>query len=188
MLPAALSVLRDYALIDITDSAVIPPALPPDPARLDDESDAAWSVRLAAHAAAYAKDAERYRDAFDRACETGTWDGLLVEGVAPTVFHVRQVPMTAWDAFKRVVRQMGEDEIKTLAFRLGVYAIDNLPLFDLSGQAIKVKTAPYPGEPTFGEALTADVVNAIALAKGGRDVVHRIGLIVMKQRSAPLGN
>ena len=93
---------------------------------------------------------------------------------------VRQIGITAWSAFKRIVRSMSQDEIALLAFRLGVIGIDNLPL------SVKVARVPYI-EPAFGDVLPAEVVDAIGRAEGGRDVVLRIGLAIMKQRGAPLG-
>ena len=104
-----------------------------------------------------------------------------------SIFRVRQIPLTAWDAFRRIAATLGEVEQTTLAFRLGVVRIDNLNL------GVAIETKPYLGadgrrERAFGDALSEDVVNAIALAPGGADVVHRIGFMVMAQRGgAPLG-
>jgi hypothetical protein len=185
-LPAPLSVLHEYGLIDMTDDALIPPDLGSAPDRLDGEDEEAFLVRAKDYAERAAKVGEEWRNRFEIATETGKWDGLLAEGKTPTVFRVRQVPLTAWDAFKRAVRQMGEDEIKTLAFRLGVVGIENLNL------GVKVERGPYLGddgrkERTFGDVLSEDVPNAIAQAPKGKDVVHRIGLAIMRQRGAPLG-
>jgi hypothetical protein len=184
--PPPPSILRDYALVDVTDDALIPPAVPPEPERLPDENDAAWSARLDEYTAARDAAKEAWRDAFERASETGQWAGLLVEGKAPTLFHVRQIGITAWGAFKRAVRTLGDDEIAALAFRLAVVRIDNLPL------PIKLARAPYVGEDgrkerSFGDVLTEEVVDAIGLAPGGRDVIARIGVRIMQQRGAPLG-
>lgn len=186
MIPAALSVLRDYALIDITDDALIQPALPPEPSRLDGEDDERWAGRLTAYTTAAAKVATEWREAFDRATETGQWDALIVPGKTPTLFRIRQIGVTAWAAFKRAVRKMGEDEIRQLAFRLAVTGIDHLEI------DVKLATAPYIGEDgrrerSFGDVLTADVVDAIGRAPGGAGVLARIGEAVMQGRGAPLG-
>lgn len=186
MLAAAISVVEGYGLIDVTDDALVQPVINPEPARLDGEDDAAFIGRREAWAKKAAAEATEWRRKYDLACETGNWDGMLVEGKAPTVFRIRQVPMTQWDSFRRVASQLGDAEQMTLAFRLGVERIDNL------GIGIEIKRGPYvdgDGRKVrpFGDVLSEDVPNRIALAPGGRDVVHRIGLIVLGQRGAPLG-
>lgn len=177
---APLSVVRDYTIIDVTDDALVPPAVAPAPSRLPDEDDTAWAARLAAAAEVAATTAEAWRETYDRACETGRWDGLLVAGKTPTVFHVRQIGISAWAAFQRVIRTLGQPEIAQLAFRLAVVGIDNLPL------PVKLTRAPH-AEPALGDALPAEVVDAIGSAEGGRDVVFRVGLAILRQRGAPLG-
>lgn len=184
---AALSVQHEYGLISPVDDALALPDAGPEPVRLDDEAEDAFADRhakwLKAKAAGEAEFARRY----EVATETGQWSELLLDGKQPTVFRVRQIPMTAWDAFRRLwSTSLGDLEAATLAFRLGVTRIDNLNL----GFAIGLK--PYVNdegkrERAFGEILDEEVPNAIARAPGGRDVVHGIGLLIMKQRGGPLG-
>ena len=186
-IPAPISVLREYPLIDPTDDALAHPDPGAEPTKLDDEDEAAFAARHAAWQQAAKTAAEDFARRFQIATETGKWDGLLVEGRQPTIFRVRQIPLTAWDAFRRVAATLGEVEQTTLAFRLGVVRIDNLTL------GVAIETKPYLGadgrrERAFGDVLSEDVVNALALAPGGADVVLRIGFMVMAQRGgAPLG-
>lgn len=175
-----LSVVRDYAIIDESDDALVSPDVPAEPVRVDGEADEAWSERAAAWATTCADIAEKWRADYKRACETGEWSGMLAPGKAPTIFHVRQIGVSAWSTFKRVARTLGQDEIALLAFRLGVVSISNLAL------PIKVTHEPHP-EPGLGDVMPAAVVDAIAMAPGGRDILLRTGMTIMSQRGAPLG-
>lgn len=180
------SVLRDYDLIDTTDDAIVQPEPPPEPARLDDESDLAWEERRAKWADDAAKVATAWREQYDRACETGDWSALLVPGKVPTLFHVRPIGVTAWTDFRHAVREMVWEQSAQLAFRLGVTGISNLNL------GIKIERRPYVGPdgtayPSFGDVLTAAVVDRIGAGPGGGDVVKRIGFAIARQRGAPLG-
>lgn len=186
MLAVAISHVDGYGLIDVTDDALVQPAIDPEPARIDGEDDSAFLARRETWAKKAAEVATAWRRKYDLACETGNWDGMIAEGKAPTVFRIRQVPMTQWDAFRRVASRLGDAEQMTLAFRLGVDRIDNL------GLGIEVKRGLYiDGDGrkvgALGDVLSEDIPNRIALAPGGRDVVHRIGLIVLGQTGAPLG-
>lgn len=186
MIGAPLSVLHSYTLIDETDDALARPESPPDPRPLDGEAPADFEARKDAHAKSVAAAEAEFIRRFEVACETGDWRGLIVDGRTPTFFHVRQIPMTAWNAFKRVARSLGTDEIATLAFRLGVTEITNLNL------GVATKVAPYVGddgkrERALGDVLDEAIPNAISMAPGGRDVVLRIGVRIMQQRGAPLG-
>jgi hypothetical protein len=105
---------------------------------------------------------------------------MLVPGKAPTIFHVRQIGVSAWSTFKRISRALGQDEIMLLAFRLGVVSIDNLAL------PVKIAREPHP-EPGLGDVMSTAVVDTIAMAPGGRDVLLRTGMTIMSQRGAPLG-
>ena len=67
-----------------------------------------------------------------------------------------------------------------LAVRLAVTSIDNLPT------AVALTRAPYPGEASFGDVLTAEYLDAVCAA-AGRDPVIRTGLTILQRRGAPLG-
>jgi hypothetical protein len=185
MLPPP-SVLRPYGVIDASDDALVQPELAPEPARLPDEPEEDFLKRAKDWAEAGTKTTQKWWATYNRAAETGNWEGLLIPGRTPTIFHVRPVGIAAWSAFKRVGLRLVQDELAILAFRIAVIEIENLPL------AIKFARGPFTGddgrrEPKFGDVLDESVVDAIGAAEGGRDIVIRVGLAILRQRGAPLG-
>ena len=187
--PAPPSILTEYGIIHESDDALARPELPAELARLPDEDDATWNAREAKRAEAVRADNKRFVEAYIRAAtETGDWSGLLVPGRTPTVFRVRRIGVTAWAAFKAeaVAQRLSEEQIAHLAFRLGVVGIDNLPL------PVKLDRSPYVDPEgkrikAMGDVLSTEVVDMIALADQGNEVVVGIGLLIAKQRGGPLG-
>lgn len=181
------SVLRPYGIIWFRDPALnLHPGGDEVLVRADGEDEDAFAARQAAHAAGVAKAADEAFTAYMKAAtEHGDWSALLRAGHQPTIFRVRQIPGSVWDAIDtwRANRLPSDAEYFALLFRAGVIAIEHAP------GGLRVELEEHRDEnhnrTGIGKVLKASVRDELHAID--KRIIPEVAPLIATQRGGPAG-
>lgn len=133
---------------------------------------------------------EAWRARLNVARETAQWDGMLKPGIAPSRFHLRQVPGHMWTVWQRVSDGLGYDERCAVLVRMALIgASDWLPGFKV-GPLEEHRGAD--GLPSgLGAIAPVAVIDAFYLAHEGAlasKILEELAVIITQHRLRHSGN
>lgn len=180
--------LREYDLIWVQDPALKLEELPELAPRAEGETEAAFGVREKAWQELVREVSTRNLVRYSKAAlETGVWDELLEPGVQPTIFRVRQIPGSVWNAIEdwKVNDLVSGASYLTTIFRAAVVGMKHVP--STVRCEFEEHRSPKTGERTgIGKVLKATTTDALHAIH--KQIVPELATFIARQRGGPAGN